>query len=98
MDTNMVVPTGATTSKVIYDYYLEEAFLAGMTQQEIDEYVEKSLVSSDQVQQEDNFICESVQRGLNSSAYDTGRYAPKVEMADHAFHKTLAQQLRVFAQ
>ena len=33
MDTNMVVPTGPTTSKVIYDYFLEEDFLEGMTNQ-----------------------------------------------------------------
>ena len=46
------------------------------------------------VQQEDNMICESVQRGLDSQAYDTGRYAPGVEMADHVFHQTLAHQLR----
>ena len=26
------------------------------------------------VQAEDNMICESVQRGLKSSAYDVGRY------------------------
>ena len=47
-----------------------------------------------QVQQEDNMICESVQVGLQSTAYDMGRYAPGVEMADHTFHQTLAKQLR----
>ena len=36
----------------------------------------------DKVQQEDNMICESVQRGLNSSAYDTGRWTVPVWVWD----------------
>ena len=38
-------------------------------------------------------ICESVQRGLGSSAYDVGRYAPRVEEAEHHFHSMLAGEL-----
>jgi choline monooxygenase len=40
---------------------------------------------------EDTFICESVQRGLLSSGYDVGRYAPKVETADFNFHLKLTR-------
>jgi choline monooxygenase len=43
---------------------------------------------------ENTSICELVQRGLDSSAYDVWRYAPRVEMADHGFHKRLAIQYR----
>ena len=50
-----------------------------------DNFVKESLISSDQVQQEDNDICESVQRGLESSAYDTGRYAPNVRVKQDYF-------------
>ena len=47
-------------------------------------------------QAEDTFICESVQRGLLSSGYDFGRYAPKVETADFNFHKKLANMYNSF--
>ncbi len=42
------------------------------------EYIERCIKASDVVQQEDVFLCESVQAGLESSAYHTGRYAPNV--------------------
>jgi len=93
MDTNMVIPTSPSTCTVVYDYYLEKDTLESLGDNK-DVFLSTSLTASDQVQQEDNMICESVQRGLLSSAYDTGRYAPGVEMADHAFHQTLARQLR----
>ena len=60
-------------------------------EEERDIYIKDCLKNSDQVQQEDDFICNAVQRGLESSGYDVGRYAPKVEMADHQFHLLLAQ-------
>jgi choline monooxygenase len=45
------------------------------------------------VQAEDIKICESVQRGLESGAFEVGRYAPRVEHAMHAFHRQLALDL-----
>jgi len=94
MDTNMVIPTGTNSCKVVYDYYLDRQLLESTSEADLHTFVTESIKASDQVQQEDNMICESVQTGLNSSAYDVGRYAPGVEMADHAFHRTLAKQLR----
>ncbi len=37
------------------------------------QYVKSSLDASHQVQLEDIALCEAVQRGLGSPAYDTGR-------------------------
>ena len=51
-------------------------------------------MASDRVQQEDIGVCESVQRGLASSAYDRGRYAPGVEQAAHQFHVLLEAELK----
>ena len=83
---------GPTKCQVIYDYYLEESKWSSFEDEtERSEYVDKCLKNSDQVQQEDGFICKAVQEGLNSLGYDVGRYAPKVEMADHQFHLLLAQ-------
>ncbi|XP_023344847.1 choline monooxygenase, chloroplastic [Eurytemora carolleeae] len=79
MDTNMVVPTGHDSCTIVYDYYLENQLLNKMSENEKTTFIEESLTASNQVQEEDNMICESVQRGLHSSAYDVGRYAPGVE-------------------
>lgn len=43
---------------------------------------------------EDVVLCEGVQRGLESPAYDVGRYAPKVEHAMHHFHCLLYDSLK----
>ena len=77
MDTNMVVPTGPDTTNVVYDYFLEKDKMEELGG-DLESYVEQSLAESDKVQQEDNMICESVQRGLESSAYDTGRWTLEI--------------------
>jgi choline monooxygenase len=84
MDTNWILPRGADETEVIFDYYfLEEG-------QGREEFIAQSLAASDVVQQEDVDICESVQRGLESSSYDRGRYSVKREMGEHHFHRLLA--------
>jgi choline monooxygenase len=88
LDTNWVLPIGPERTRTVFDYYFDES-VAGDA-----EFVERSLAASDRVQQEDIAICESVQRGLRSAAYDTGVYAPTVEQAAHHFHRLLAADLR----
>ena len=83
MDTNWVLPCGADGTEVIFDYYFIDGGGGG-------DFVSKSLAASDVVQQEDIDICESVQRGLESSSYDKGRYSVKREMGEYHFHKLLA--------
>lgn len=41
------------------------------------------------MQIEDIVLCEGVQRGLETPAYCSGRYAPTVEHAMHHFHQLL---------
>jgi hypothetical protein len=45
------------------------------------------------LQIEDITLCEDVQDGLKSPAYDVGRYAPRVEHAMHHFHSLLHNDL-----
>lgn len=45
------------------------------------------------MQVEDVMLCEGVQRGLESPAYDIGRYAPTVENAMHHFRFLLHESL-----
>ncbi|XP_070558869.1 uncharacterized protein [Ptychodera flava] len=94
LDNNTVLPLGHDKCQVIFDYFLEEKFVKGLGEDEIKKFIQESFIASDKVQQEDIFLCEGVQRGLSSAAYDIGRYAPKVEHADHAFHVRLAEIYR----
>ena len=88
LDTNIALPLGPGRCRIIFDFYFAPALAddAG--------FIERSLAKSEQVQAEDTMICHSVQRGLASSAYDTGRYAPLLEHGMHHFHCLLAKDLR----
>jgi len=47
----------------------------------------------DRVEREDEFVVESVQRGVRSRLYDRGRYSPTREQGVHHFHGLLATAL-----
>ena len=78
MDTNWIVPTGPEQCVTIFDYYFSESATP--------EFIEASIKASEQVQNEDVAICESVQKGMRSSGYETGRYAPSLETGEYLFH------------
>ena len=88
LDTNWVVPIGHDRTRVIFDFYFRDT-----KGREALEFTERSIAASERVQDEDVSICESVQRGLGSPAYDRGIYAPAVEMAAYHFHRLLAADL-----
>jgi choline monooxygenase len=88
LDTNVVIPLGPGRCRVIFDFFFEAEAAADA------DFVADSLEKSERVQEEDTYICESVQKGVNSSAYDTGRYAPLLEHGMHQFHCLLAKDLR----
>jgi choline monooxygenase len=50
------------------------------------------------VQDEDEAICKSVQRGLRSRAYDTGRLSARREAGEHLFHRLLHADLEAGAR
>ena len=88
LDTNWVVPLGTNRTQVVFDYYFLDT--EGPQAQE---FISRSIAASHRVQEEDVSICESVQTGLGSPAYDRGIYAPKIEMAAYHFHRLLAADL-----
>jgi choline monooxygenase len=47
-----------------------------------------------QVELEDEAVVQAVQRGVRSSHYKSGRYAPRHEICVHHFHRLLASLLR----
>lgn len=71
LDINIVEPTGTESCQVRFEYYLEQSASLDAAA------VKASLASSHEVQLEDVKLCEAVQRGLRSPAYDTGRSVAK---------------------
>lgn len=87
MDTNLVLPLGPDQCQVIFDYFLDASL------KDDKDFIEKSLEDSEKVQLEDITLSEAVQRGLESPAYNCGRYAPSVEKPMHHFHCLLYNNL-----
>eukprot|EP00026_Physarum_polycephalum_P006756 Phypoly_transcript_06808.p1 GENE.Phypoly_transcript_06808~~Phypoly_transcript_06808.p1 ORF type:complete len:443 (+),score=61.73 Phypoly_transcript_06808:311-1639(+) len=90
MDTNYVIPLTNNTCKVVFDYFFLET-----EGEKAQEFIKNSLVASDKVQEEDTTICEDVQKGVGTIAYDKnrGRYAPEVETPMYHFHCLLSKSV-----
>lgn len=88
LDTNIVLPMGPNRCEVIFDFYFGDVSEAAMP------YVRESIGVSERVQQEDIAICDGVQRGLGSRAYQAGRLSVRREAGEHLFHRLLAADLR----
>jgi choline monooxygenase len=88
MDTNLVCPRAVDRTEVIFDFYFADISAAAR---------ERNLASiavSERIQHEDTAICNSVQRGLKSSAYRAGRLVPRREAGEHLFHRLLHADLK----
>jgi choline monooxygenase len=89
MDTNLVLPLGTDSCRVIMDFYFDQT--EGL---EAKRFIEQSIEVGHQIQLEDVGICEEVQRGLSSRSFSTGRFSVKREAAGYYFHQLLARRLR----
>jgi choline monooxygenase len=88
LDTNLVLPLGVDRCEVIFDFYFGDASESQMP------YIRESMGVSERVQQEDILICDGVQRGLTSRAYQAGRLSVRREAGEHLFHRLLAADLQ----
>jgi choline monooxygenase len=88
MDTNLVVPLAVDRTAVIFDFYFADVSHARRAENLT------SIAVSEQIQDEDVAICTSVQRGLQSRAYGTGRLSPRREAGEHLFHRLLHRDLQ----
>jgi phenylpropionate dioxygenase-like ring-hydroxylating dioxygenase large terminal subunit len=88
LDTNLVIPLAVDRCEVIFDFYFGDISESHMS------YIRESIGVSERVQQEDIVICEGVQRGLGSRAYNAGRLSVRREAGEHLFHRLLAADLR----
>jgi choline monooxygenase len=89
MDTNLVLPLAPDRCRVIFDFYFRET--EGIAARQ---FISESIAVAEQVQLEDIGICEDVQRGLASGAFDTGRFSVRREVAGYHFHVLLARYLQ----
>ena len=87
MDTNLVLPVSVDKCAVVFDYYFADLSPAASEQHR------HSIAVSEQVQDEDMAICDSVQRGLASRAYVAGRLSVRREAGEHLFHRLLFRDL-----
>lgn len=88
LDTNLIVPLAVDRCEVIFDFYFGDTSESQMP------YIRESIGVSERVQQEDIVICEGVQRGLGSRAYNAGRLSVRREAGEHLFHRLLARDLK----
>ena len=88
MDTNLVLPLAPDKCLVQFDFFFADI------SDDKKRYNAESVAVSDRVQDEDVDICESVQRGLRSRAYGSGRLSVRREAGEHLFHRLLANDLR----
>ncbi|MFG0319046.1 MAG: aromatic ring-hydroxylating dioxygenase subunit alpha [Planctomycetota bacterium JB042] len=86
LDVDVVLPIDAETCEVVMEWWIDP------TARVDDAEVERQLAESERVQHEDVAVCEAVQRGLRSIAFDTGPYASS-EAAMLEFHRGLAADL-----
>ena len=84
MDVNHVEPTGPTTCRVTMDFYAANHVPAYD--------INRSIEISHKIQDEDVDICERVQKGLGSDAYEHGRYSVIREGGMYLFHQLLTGQ------
>jgi choline monooxygenase len=80
LQTNLVLPLAHNKCRVVFDYYYED-----IASQDAIKRIEDDILYSDKVQHEDIEICELVQRGLQSVAYDKGRFSPEMEEGVYHF-------------
>ena len=88
MDTNLVIPLAVNRTVVIFDFYFADLSEAAR------ERNQASIEVGQRIQHEDEDICRSVQRGLNSRAYNAGRLSVRREAGEHLFHRLLSADLK----
>ena len=88
MSSNVILPLGPDRTLTIFEWFFAEPGSG-----EGWESMQQTIAFSDQIQQEDIQICEQVQRGLRSRAYDTGRFSAKRENGVYHFQQLVREFL-----
>ncbi len=87
---NIIIPLGQDKTLTVFEWYFEAPGTG-----EGWESMQQIIAFSDEIQQEDIELCEWVQRGLRSNAYEAGRFSVLRENGVHHFqslvHEFLSQ-------
>ena len=89
LQTNLVLPLGHNKCRILFDYYYDD-----VTSPSLQKRIQEDLDYSDKVQHEDVEICERVQQGIESRAYDKGRFSPEMEMGVYHFQCLLKKMYK----
>lgn len=89
MQTNVVVPVSHDRTIVVFEWFATNPPADTATDPEWS----RLIAFSDEIQDEDIEICQTVQRNLRSRVYDRGRYSAKREVGVHHFHSLLHEFL-----
>jgi choline monooxygenase len=85
---NIILPIDHQRTLTIFEWYFEEPGTgAGW------ESMQLAVAFSDEIQMEDIAICESVQTGLQSRAYEQGRFSVLRENGVHHFQRLVHEFL-----
>ena len=85
---NIIIPVGHDKTLTIFEWYFEAPGTG-----EGWESMQQIIAFSDEIQQEDIELCEWVQRGLRSKAYETGRFSVLRENGVHHFQSLVHEFL-----
>ena len=88
LSTNLIVLLSHDRTLTIFEWFFHDVH-----SERVRERIQRAVAFSEEVQQEDIELCRQVQRGLNSSTYDRGRYSVKRENGVHHFHLLLSEFL-----
>lgn len=91
LQTNIIQPVSHNNTKVIFDYFYDD-----IEPGTADKIISEDLAYSEKVQREDIEICELVQKGLESRAYDKGRFSVECEQGVHHFQSLLKKSYERF--
>jgi choline monooxygenase len=89
LSSNIIIPLTADKTLTVFEWFFLEPGSG-----EAWEGVQQAIGFSDEIQREDMEICESVQRGLRSRAYDRGRFSVRRENGVHHFHRLVDRYLK----
>lgn len=91
LQTNLVVPLSPDQTLVRFDYFYDD-----IESPEALAFIQDEIASSDRIQAEDIDICERVQRGVASQAYDRGRFSVECEQGVYHFQSLLKQSYQAW--
>ena len=88
LSSNVILPLGPDRTLTIFEWFFADPGSGPGW-----ESMQQTIAFSDEIQQEDIVICEQVQRGLRSRAYDTGRFSALRENGVYHFQNLVREFL-----